>query len=601
VERVSEGVNNLPELPNIVSRKLAERELRPDASHPDADLLTAFAEQALPERERGAVLSHLADCASCRDIVILAQPPGVEGSLVISSKPSRFGRSFPSWGLGWGVLAASAALVVGFAMLHQRQPGDAGLLAKNQMAEPGIEKKRMEPPSADTAVAGDREGGTSKVAEKPAPAAPGAEFERRRESDAPVVIAQKEQKQSALALNAKASPAAVTALPAPSTANGNAGFLGHDAFVGGYISSSKGSNLPLQGRNFDQLMELKPGAVGIGQGAGTGVAAGAGASDAAQAAVPAATPSVGEADRDAIAKKDEASVSLRKSLASANVAEKAKARSDAASKGVVVAFGAVAAASTRVVGEVRGLVVDSSGAAVAGAKVTITNTATGASLASSTNEAGIYDVPSIPAGPYTIDISKSGFQEYVRPGLNVEPSTIALNATLRVGAVSETVEVTAQAPSVETSSSDTVAYGGNDKGSFRASSAGIANLPGLVAARPAGTWQITSAGNLQRSFDGGKSWESVAVPGDPPSRLRVVAATGFQVWVGGNGGVLLHSQDAGGHFTNVNVHKKHATLSGDIVALTFPDAQHGRLETADHDVWTTSDGGGTWRPSAAAK
>jgi photosystem II stability/assembly factor-like uncharacterized protein len=37
------------------------------------------------------------------------------------------------------------------------------------------------------------------------------------------------------------------------------------------------------------------------------------------------------------------------------------------------------------------------------------------------------------------------------------------------------------------------------------------------------------------------------------------------------------------------------------VALTFPDAQHGRLETADHEVWITSDGGKTWRPAAKAK
>jgi photosystem II stability/assembly factor-like uncharacterized protein len=42
-------------------------------------------------------------------------------------------------------------------------------------------------------------------------------------------------------------------------------------------------------------------------------------------------------------------------------------------------------------------------------------------------------------------------------------------------------------------------------------------------------------------------------------------------------------------------------LTGDIVALAFSDAQHGRLETAGHDVWTTTDGGKTWRPDAGAK
>jgi photosystem II stability/assembly factor-like uncharacterized protein len=52
---------------------------------------------------------------------------------------------------------------------------------------------------------------------------------------------------------------------------------------------------------------------------------------------------------------------------------------------------------------------------------------------------------------------------------------------------------------------------------------------------------------------------------------------------------------------NVKVHQKRSTLKGDIVTLSFPDAQHGRLETADHDVWTTNDGGKTWQPAAAAR
>jgi hypothetical protein len=244
-------------------------------------------------------------------------------------------------------------------------------------------------------------------------------------------------------------------------------------------------------------------------------------------------------------------------------------------------------------------VVDASGSAVPGAKVTLTNTATGASLASATNAAGIYDVSSIPTGPYTIAISKPGFQAFIRPGVNLDPATTAVNATLQIGSVSETVSVEAQAASVDATSATTTPYAPTDKDDFRASSAQMANLPDLATARQAGTWQITSDGKLQRSLDGGKSWESVAL--DLSGRLRVVAATGFQVWAGGNGGVLLHSQDAGDHFMNVKVRQKHFALKGDIVTLSFPDAQHGRIETADHDVWTTNDGGKTWQSSSGAK
>jgi hypothetical protein len=379
--------------------------------------------------------------------------------------------------------------------------------------------------------------------------------------------------------------------------NDSTGFVANGALVGGN-ASNQNFDLPLNGRSVNQLVQLKPGVAGAQAAAGAGVGA-----PAALPSVVNAAPDIAKVAREELAWKDERDYATKKNVASPSVFA-------ARSKASAVTIGGALSAPSSVAGEVRGLVVDPSGAVVSGAKVTITNTATGASLASSTNEAGNYDVPSVPPGPYTIAISKPGFQEFVRPGLNVEPATVALNATLQVGAVAETVMVQAQAPSVDTASSSVssvTAYGANTRDAYRASSAEIANLPNLVAARPAGTWQITAAGNLQRSFDGGKSWESVPVVQsgvnqsgvDQSGRLRVVSSTGFQVWVGGNGGVLLHSQDAGGHFTNVKVHKKRATVTGDIVALAFPDPQHGRLETAEHDVWITSDGGKTWQPSAA--
>ena len=42
--------------------------------HPDAESLSAFAEQALEGRERGEVLNHLAVCGRCRHVVALARP-----------------------------------------------------------------------------------------------------------------------------------------------------------------------------------------------------------------------------------------------------------------------------------------------------------------------------------------------------------------------------------------------------------------------------------------------------------------------------------------------------------------------------------------------
>ncbi|MGA1984627.1 MAG: carboxypeptidase regulatory-like domain-containing protein [Candidatus Sulfotelmatobacter sp.] len=105
-------------------------------------------------------------------------------------------------------------------------------------------------------------------------------------------------------------------------------------------------------------------------------------------------------------------------------------------------------------GEIRGTVQDSTGAFVEGVKVTITNVETGVNIDSATNSAGIYDVPSVPTGLYTITFSKAGFKNFVRKGVTLEIQTIAVDGTLQVGSISEQVVVTEETPLVETETSD---------------------------------------------------------------------------------------------------------------------------------------------------
>src|SRR5258707_14381974 len=62
----------MPELPQSVRERL---EASPSAGmHPDADVLTAFGEQLLPESERALVLDHLSRCGDCREVIALALP-----------------------------------------------------------------------------------------------------------------------------------------------------------------------------------------------------------------------------------------------------------------------------------------------------------------------------------------------------------------------------------------------------------------------------------------------------------------------------------------------------------------------------------------------
>jgi len=105
-------------------------------------------------------------------------------------------------------------------------------------------------------------------------------------------------------------------------------------------------------------------------------------------------------------------------------------------------------------GEIKGLVQDSTGAVVEGVKVTIINVQTGVSIVSATNSAGIYDVPSVPTGLYTVSFSKAGFKEFVRKGVTLEIQTIAVDGTLQVGSINEQMVVVAETPLVETETSD---------------------------------------------------------------------------------------------------------------------------------------------------
>src|SRR5216683_6457229 len=112
---------------------------------------------------------------------------------------------------------------------------------------------------------------------------------------------------------------------------------------------------------------------------------------------------------------------------------------------LVILIGGFAFGQNANTGEIKGTVEDSTGAVVGGVNVTITNADTGVSTVTTTNSSGIYDIPSIPTGPYAITFSKAGFKDLVRKGVTLQIQTIAVDATLQIGNASETITVTAEA------------------------------------------------------------------------------------------------------------------------------------------------------------
>jgi hypothetical protein len=106
-------------------------------------------------------------------------------------------------------------------------------------------------------------------------------------------------------------------------------------------------------------------------------------------------------------------------------------------------------------GSIVGNVLDTSDAPVPGATVIITSLETNQSRETTTNEAGGYTFSTVPSGTYELKVTREGFQVSTRRGIVVTINSVArADVTLQIGAVSETVEVMATAPLLQSDRSE---------------------------------------------------------------------------------------------------------------------------------------------------
>lgn len=120
---------------------------------------------------------------------------------------------------------------------------------------------------------------------------------------------------------------------------------------------------------------------------------------------------------------------------------------------VLLAGGSLYANAQDFRGAISGRVTEASGAAVNNAAVTVLNTATNAALKTTTNESGEYSVLYLTPGQYTVAVEASGFKKSQRQNIEVRVGDkLALDVQLEVGAVQDTVNITADAPLLETNS-----------------------------------------------------------------------------------------------------------------------------------------------------
>lgn len=140
----------MPEFSNLLRQRLAVGErtrVRP-GNHPDADTLTAYAEQLLPARERNQVLEHLSACDDCREVVALSLPEP-EAAIAVAGAASAAGRRRFAWKWtpAFGLAASVAVLAIVTVAVIER-PHPAGPSFANRDNQPASVAPATSAPSA---------------------------------------------------------------------------------------------------------------------------------------------------------------------------------------------------------------------------------------------------------------------------------------------------------------------------------------------------------------------------------------------------------------------------------------------------------------------
>lgn len=251
-------------------------------------------------------------------------------------------------------------------------------------------------------------------------------------------------------------------------------------------------------------------------------------------------------------------------------------------------------------GNLGGAVYDLSGAVIPNATVSMNGPAS--SRIARSDPAGKFSFDHLVPGSYTVKAEAPGFKttevQQVAVLVNKDSN---LRLTLEPGAASEAVEVsgstsevanavvevTSAVPAVESTSAAVAQNAKQTKPVTRQK--GIAQNSEILSSLP--QWTLSAKGAVQRSFDAGRTWQTVPVA---KAVFRALCSVGTHIWVGGKAGVLYHSADSGLTWMRLTPVSSGRQLGADINQVNFFDPLNGEVGTANSELWTTSDGGQTW-------
>jgi len=216
-----------------VSGQTVSGQTVPPPAHPDADLLTAFAEQALSATERAGVLEHLAYCGDCREVLALALPnadmpavPGAtdaEGDAVALPAKSRWNwlrsSTLARPGLRWAALAAGVAVAVSVLLLHPGKLNQATLPSTNPQVAPASLPAAGPPLASSTVASSPVQPSTTLARTSEAPAKPELQMSKKLKAGSAASPRASQSGQSGMMLAGnRPGSAPGNTLPAPSPA-----------------------------------------------------------------------------------------------------------------------------------------------------------------------------------------------------------------------------------------------------------------------------------------------------------------------------------------------------------------------------------------------
>jgi hypothetical protein len=190
-------------------------------------------------------------------------------------------------------------------------------------------------------------------------------------------------------------------------------------------------------------------------------------------------------------------------------------------------------AQTSVLATMTGVITDPSGAVITGVGITAINTGTQQTAKTSTNPSGNFVLPNLPSGDYNVRAEKEGFQVCESLGVHLDPAaSVQVNCTMKLGQVTQTVEVQAQSVQVEeTDSKVTRTVDTTQMTELPVNGRNFVSLlglqPGVVQSFSFNSFQAMSLFASQCTQVNGLTGESnnLLIDGTPSTRTRANGAT----------------------------------------------------------------------------